>query len=209
MKHHLAKILSFLCISFAISSLTISPYAVHAAGIPPQPKPVKADKAQILIQGSSAFINQANAALDQLTICAPDQLKIADKFITSIIESDRSGMEVDDGSFLASDTTAFAPGYSAALQVFWFAGTIVHDAHHSWQHENGINTDWESLNDTQRAAIETDARIVQIKVLKGCVNSLPKSVRYQSDTMIQYLQDMQDNPSTCSYCGVEWENRSW
>jgi hypothetical protein len=198
-------------IGFALSAFAcLYPLtSAQSAEKPPLPEPVKADKANILIIGSQSFIDQANAAINILATCAPDALKTADDYIDQIVQSERSGMNVESGDFFASDTTAFAPGYDMATQAFWFAGTIVHDAHHRWQSENGVNTDWGTLTLIQRKTIEADARDVQLKVLKGCVKSLPKGVRSQTGYMIQYLQSMQDQAVDCEYCDVDWENRDW
>lgn len=164
---------------------------------------------QIEIQGSASFIAQTQAALGLLAVCAPEAFEVADDFLDSIQESERSGMMVGGGTFLASETTAFAPGYSSSAQVFWYAGAIIHDAHHIWQSRNGMTVEWESLTLDQREAIEADARGVQIVVLQECVDDLPVSARLEGDHMVQYLVDMQEGRIPCDYCRVEWENRNW
>ena len=40
-------------------------------------------------------------------------------------------------TFFVGQETAFAPGFSPSGQVIWLAGTIVHDACHSYQYAEG------------------------------------------------------------------------
>jgi len=163
----------------------------------------------IQVIGSETFVNQTNAALDLLERCAPDALIVADEFLDAIRESDRSGMEVESGTFLASLSTAFAPDYSLPAQVFWYAGSIVHDARHSWQSMNGMTTNWSILTLPEREAIEADARGVQIAALALCVEYVDPSARSEVEWMLQYLTDMQNGVIPCDYCEVEWTDRDW
>lgn len=163
----------------------------------------------ISLQGSAAFVVRAQAALDLLASCAPHALRTVDRHMNAIQESDRSGMLVDTGVFLASSTTAFAPGYSSGAQIFWFAGAIVHDAHHSEQKAQGMVVDWSVLTLAQREAIEADARGVQIEVLEACLGGLGPADQSSARHMLSYLQDMQAGVIPCDYCAVEWENRDW
>ncbi len=132
-----------------------------------------------------------------------------DNLYRIIRECNRSGMEVDTGTFLSSNTTAFAPGYSRDAQIFWYAGSIVHDARHRWQSQNGMVTDWGILNQEQREQIESDARAVQIEALQQCLPLVPKASREQAQYMLKYLTDMQEGITDCDYCKVEWANRNW
>jgi len=104
---------------------TASPYPTATTTLEPSPIP---GALAILVSGSDVFVTQTNAALDLLQQCAPEALATADQFLDAIQESDRSGMEVETDTFLVSLTTAFAPDYSLPAQVFWYAGSIIHDA---------------------------------------------------------------------------------
>jgi hypothetical protein len=176
----------------------------------PEPSPTLQDlQLGIQVIGSEDFIAQTNAALELLQRCAPDALETADEYLNAIRESDRSGMEVESGTFLASLSTAFAPDYSLPAQVFWYAGSIVHDARHSWQSKSGMTTDWSILTLEERKAIEADARGVQIAALELCVDFVGPSARPEVDGMLQYLLDMQNGVIPCDYCEVEWGDRDW
>ena len=159
--------------------------------------------------GSDAFLARTEEALLFLQDCAPDALAVADEFVSTIVESDRSGMVVAQGTFLASETTAFAPGYSQPAQVYWFAGSVVHDARHRWQDQAGTPTAWGSLTLEQRGAIESDARAVQIDALEECLDDVPEEARGEAEHLLQYLNDMQDGIIPCDYCEVEWADRDW
>jgi hypothetical protein len=159
--------------------------------------------------GSDRFVSQAERALNLLASCAPEVLREVDNLIEVIQESDRSGMLVDHGVFLASDVTAFAPGYSEMPQVFWFAGSIVHDAHHRTQSQQGRTLNWDALTLEEREAIEAEAREVQIEALEMCGDDLPAATEREWSFMLKYLTDMQAGITECDYCKVEWENRNW
>lgn len=163
----------------------------------------------ILVLGSDVFVTQTHAALDLLQQCAPEALATADIYLVAIRESERSGMDVESGTFMASLLTAFAPDYSLPAQVFWYAGSIIHDARHTWQSQNGMTTDWGSLTLAEREAIEADARGVQIAALELCVEFVDPSARSDVEWMMQYLVDMQNGVIPCDYCQVEWDDRDW
>jgi hypothetical protein len=212
MCHQKCILLAALLLS--VSLVTIPYHSVFANPFigdnPPPPKPAGTKPGyEISIRGGDAFIVQTRAALNLLAQCAPEALKEADDSIDTIQEFNRSGMEVDTGTFLASNTTAFAPGYRQAVQIFWYAGTIVHDAHHRTQEQNGIDTNWGNLSEEQRETLEADARSVQIATLQQCLPFVQKASRTQAEYMIKYLTDMQSVVSECDYCKIEWENRNW
>jgi len=163
----------------------------------------------ISLLGSATFVGQAQAALELLASCAPEAVQTVDRHMNAIQESERSGMLVDTGIFLASSTTAFAPGYPPAAQVYWFAGAIVHDAQHSEQKAQGVIVDWSALSLPEREVIEADARGVQIEVLEDCLGALSAPDQASARYMLAYLQDMQAGVIPCDYCAVEWENRDW
>jgi hypothetical protein len=185
---------------------TASPFPTATSTLEPSPIP---EAIAILVSGSDAFVTQTNAALDLLQQCAPVALATADQFLDAIQESDRSGMEVETDTFLASLTTAFAPDYSLPAQVFWYAGSIIHDARHSWQSDTGMTTNWSILTLSEREAIEADARGVQIAALELCVDFVEASALNEIEWMVQYLVDMQTGVIPCDYCEVEWADRDW
>ncbi len=199
------------------TSTTSRPAAPTSAGIPtragatatPQSADRPARGPAISLQGSAAFVAQAQAALELLASCAPEALQTVDRHMNAIREFERSGMLVDTGIFLASSTTAFAPGYPPGAQGYWFAGAIVHDAHHSEQKAQGIIVDWSVLSLPERETIEADARGVQIAVLEECFDELSAPDQASARYMLTYLQDMQAGLIPCDYCAVEWENRDW
>jgi len=202
-----------------VSSLLFVPFGinhVHAAasaGTPtPDPlgeKQLSADTVKIEIRGNNEFVSQTRSAFNMLAQCDLDAFRKVDEFMAKIQEYNRSGMEIVSDTFLASNTTAFAPGYSREAQVFWYAGTMVHDAHHNWQSAQGMNTDWGSLSLEQREELETEARKVQIDTLQRCLPSIKESARSEAQAMIDYLVGMQDGTQECAYCKVEWGDRSW
>lgn len=184
----------------------------HDSILTPQPTPgriLNADTAQIQIRGSGSFIAHTRAALNLLGKCDPDAFLKVDTYLDRIQEYNRSGMEINSSTFLASNTTAFAPGYSREAQLFWYLGTIVHDAHHNWQNAQGYNTNWGSLSLEEREALEAEARAVQIETLTRCRKYLKSDAQREADVMLNYLISMQANPQNCTYCQVEWDNRNW
>jgi hypothetical protein len=163
----------------------------------------------ITITGSDEFAAQTEAALVFLQECDPAALTTADELLVYIVEAERSGALVEDGGFAASESTAFAPGYSNPAQVYWYAGAIIHDARHRWQSLNGMTTNWDALSLEEREEIEADARAVQIAALDRCAPVVPASARYETDYMLKYLTDMQAGITPCDYCEVEWADRDW
>ncbi len=207
---------NILCATlFAVALLIVVPYNTAFATTftddnpPPTHKPASDSGYEISIRGEGAFVVQTRAALKFLAACAPQALQEADDALGTIREYNLSGMEVDSGTFLASNTTAFAPGFSRDAQIFWYAGTIVHDAHHRTQEQSGVDTNWGNLNEKQREAIETDARGVQLQVLQQCLPSLPQNVQSEGQRIIKYLSDMQSGVYECDYCKVDQGNRDW
>jgi hypothetical protein len=170
---------------------------------------ITTDGSGIELDGPDEFVVQAQSALDLLAVCDPAALATVDTQLEAIVYSDRSGMDVDRGAFLASDTTAFAPGYPPEAQVFWFAGAIVHDAHHRQQAANGATTNWDQLSLQERQAIEHDARAVQLEAMENCLDEVPEADQSQATGMINYLTGMQTGEIPCDYCEVEWADRDW
>lgn len=127
--------------------------------------------------GSDRFVSQTEGALDFLASCAPDALQTADELIDVIQESERSGMLVGEGVFLASEVTAFAPGYSNVAQLFWYGGAMVHDAHHREQSQQGRTLNWDEMTLKERETLEMEARQVQIDALEMCTDELPATTQ--------------------------------
>lgn len=181
-------------------------------GDTPQPNPkqkLSADTASIELRGNNRFISQTRSALNLLAQCDEQAFLMVDENIDVIMEYNRSGMEVQSNTFLASNTTAYAPGYSREAQVFWYAGTMVHDAYHNLQDAQGINTDWGNLTIEQREALELAAIAVQVSTLERCLPFLKNSTQKEGEKMLSYLKSMRDGNTTCNYCTVGWEDRSW
>jgi hypothetical protein len=104
---------------------------------PPQPSPTPAPTATaepqtIEVRGSGEFRAWTEQALELLKTRAPDHYQevIASIRVIESIESG-SGMYVQEKRYVVGQVTAYAPGYTPERQLLWYAGTIVHDAHHS------------------------------------------------------------------------------
>jgi hypothetical protein len=160
-------------------------------------------------EGSAEYVARAQAAFALLAACAPEALTTVDQYIDVVLQSERSGMLADEKMFLASDTTAFAPGLPASAQVFWFAGAMVHDARHAYQREMGVTISWDSMTIEERMLIEDDARAVQIEVMRACLPFIDPASADQGLRLLDYLQGMQDGTIPCDYCAVEWSSRDW
>lgn len=196
------------------SSTPLSPTATpeptaSPSPIPPTEKIEANDSEGIELYGPAEFTAQAQAALDLLASCDPDALAAADAQLVTIVHSDRSGMDTSGGVFRASDTTAFAPGYLPEAQVFWFAGAIIHDAHHRQQAEAGMTSNWAEMSLEERQEIEHDARAVQIAAMENCLGEMPEESQIQGQGMLDYLIGMQTGEISCDYCEVEWADRDW
>ena len=214
---YVALLLATLACASRLTAPTATP---EVEGPPPAQEPTVSEDSptaastgagpSLRAEGSIEFVAQAQAAFDLLALCAPDALATVDRYMDLVQESDRSGMRVDQRIFLASDVTAFAPGYQPASQVFWFAGAMVHDSRHVYQAEHGMTTNWDALSLDERRAIEEDARGVQIEAMRACLPFVePEPVRTQATGLVNYLQGMQDGTIPCDYCEVEWANRDW
>jgi hypothetical protein len=117
-------------------SAVASPEPSATAGPAPSPTP----DGIIDVIGDEAFKAWVTQALDLIETRAPEAYQ---EVIASIeaIESvpAGSGMHVVEKRFDVGDETAHAPGYDKANQLLWFAGTIVHDAHHSARYMQGLD----------------------------------------------------------------------
>jgi hypothetical protein len=86
----------------------------------------------IEVIGDEAFQEWTARALELIETSAPDAYEEVMASI-DVIESVPAGsaMYVEEKRYAVGDETAHAPGYDEDGQLLWFAGTIVHDAHHS------------------------------------------------------------------------------
>jgi hypothetical protein len=97
------------------------------------PEPTTTPESEgIQVLGSDEFDAWTQQALALIETRAPDAYKEVTASI-NVIESVAagSGMYVEEKRYAVGDETAHAPGYDEAQQLVWYAGTIVHDAHHS------------------------------------------------------------------------------
>jgi hypothetical protein len=88
--------------------------------------------------GDEAFKAWTQRALELIETRAPEAYEeVLDSIDVIESVSAGSGMYVEEKRFAAGDQTAHAPGYDEQGQLVWFAGTIVHDAHHSAMFSRG------------------------------------------------------------------------
>jgi hypothetical protein len=105
-----------------------------------EPEPTETpEAAEIEVLGDEAFVAWTQQALALIESNAPDAFEEVMASI-DVIESVSagSGMYVEEKRFAVGDQTAHAPGYDEAQQLIWYAGSIVHDAHHSNQYIRGV-----------------------------------------------------------------------
>jgi hypothetical protein len=113
----------------------------------------------IEVIGDEAFQDWARQALELIETRAPDAYEEVHASI-DVIESvpAGSGMYVKEKRFAVGDQTAHAPGFSQDQQLIWFAGTIVHDAHHSARYAQGLDPSGKEAEidclTVQKAALE-------------------------------------------------------
>jgi hypothetical protein len=114
---------------------TATAEATQPAGAAPTATPqltATPEAAGIEVIGDDAFKAWADQALALIAEKAPQayqEVTASIKVIESVPAG--SGMYVDEKRFAVGDETAHAPGYDDDRQLLWFAGTVVHDAHHS------------------------------------------------------------------------------
>jgi hypothetical protein len=98
---------------------------------PPEPTATPEPEG-IEVIGDAAFVAWTQQALGLIETRAPEaygEVLSSIRVIESVTAG--SGINVEEKRFAVGDETAHAPGYDEAQQMVWFAGTIVHDAHHS------------------------------------------------------------------------------
>jgi len=126
--------------------------------VAPEPTPT-AESPEIEVIGDEDFKEWTRQALDRLQAQAPDAYGEVLASIDVIESVDAgSGMYVEEKRYAVGDQTAHAPGYDEPRQLIWFAGTVVHDAHHSNQFarsvpHTGKDAEVECLT-VQKAALE-------------------------------------------------------
>jgi len=115
------------------ATLTLEATATGAAPPTTASEPTETPEPEgIEVIGDEAFKTWAQQALTLIETRAPEaykEVRASIKVIESVAAG--SGMYVEEKRYAVGDETAHAPGYDEAQQLVWYAGTIVHDAHHS------------------------------------------------------------------------------
>ncbi len=114
--------------------------AVAEATTPTAVNPTATVSAKTIeVIGDDEFKAWTARALEFIELNAPDAFEEVQTSI-DVIESvpAGSGIYVEEKRFAVGDQTAYAPDYDEARQLLWFAGAIVHDAHHSDQFSRGV-----------------------------------------------------------------------
>jgi len=162
---------------------------------------------KIWIIGTYSFVVQTQSALDFLSECSPDTFAEIPRYIHLVVEFSKSGISPRYKVFSASKKTAFAPGRSQPVQLFWYAGAIVHDARHGWQYHNGLNIkSWDEKTVAEREIFEKDAISTTIPVLQQCTRYVPQFAQHEIADM---LEQMIAKQNTCDYCNISWMDRNW
>jgi hypothetical protein len=105
-----------------------------------------------------------------------------------------SGMYVEEKRYAVGEQTAYAPGYDEAQQLIWYAGTIVHDAHHSARYIRGDDP------------LGKDAEIACLTVQKAALELMTDDPFFRD--YVQGLIDGADDPAN-QYWNQPLENRHW
>ncbi len=112
--------------------------AVTAPTATPEASATAAVKA-IEVIGDDDFKAWTARALELIELKAPEAFAAVQASIDVINSvAAGSGMYIEEKRFAVGDQTAHAPGYDEDGQLLWYAGTIVHDAHHSDQFRRGV-----------------------------------------------------------------------
>lgn len=142
------------------ASLTLEALTPSAASATTAPEPTGTPEPEgIEVIGDDEFKAWTQQALELIETKAPeayDDVLASIKVIESVAAG--SGMYVEEKRYAAGDETAHANGYDSDGQLVWFAGTIVHDAHHSalfgrGEPHTGKDAEIECLT-VQKAALE-------------------------------------------------------
>ena len=116
------------------ASATVAPLPTTPAGPTATPEPEG-----IQIIGDDAFIAWTQQALSLIETRAPEAYKEVTASIKVIeLVGSGSGIFVAEKRYAVGEETAHAPDYDEARQLIWYAGTIVHDAHHSALYSRGL-----------------------------------------------------------------------
>ncbi len=117
----------------------------------------------IRIDGDERFVLQVRACLDLLSRKAKLEYRLVRKYVGVISQGNRSGMFAweDPPRFQMSDKTAF---YS----LTWCAGSIVHDAYHSFLYQKYLPDDgsrtvghkWSGFT-SEKQAIQRQLRVLK------------------------------------------------
>lgn len=81
----------------------------------------------IKITGNKKFVNQTKSALDLVEKSSKSDFNKINRYLKEIKQAKESGMILEKAQFNVGDPTAFH-------SVEWYAGAIVHDAHHYYLH---------------------------------------------------------------------------
>ena len=135
----------------------------------------------IEVRGSDDFKAWTQEALTLIKTKAPDAYAEVIASV-NVIESVSagSGMVVLEKRYKVGDETAHVPGYERTQQLIWFAGTIVHDAHHS------------TLCGMAQIYSGKDAEVACLKVQKAALLKFETSSYFSN--YLQGLIDGADDP---------------
>ena len=147
----------------------------------------------IEVRGSDDFKAWTQEALNLLESKAPQEYAEVQGSI-NVIESVEagSGMVVLEKRYKVGDVTAHAPGYDRAQQLIWYAGTIVHDAHHS------------TLCGRAQPYSGKDAEVACLKLQKAALLKLETNTVFSN--YVQGLIDGADDPANQYW---NQPNRHW
>lgn len=114
---------------------------------------------EIEVIGDDDFKVWAQRALELIETKAPEAFEevMASINVIELVPAG-SGMYAEEKRFAVGEQTAHGPGYTEEQALLWFAGTIVHDAHHSalyWRGEQYSGKEAEiACLTVQKAALE-------------------------------------------------------
>ncbi len=132
----------------------------------------------IEIRGNQKYKRQVQACLNLLATKAPQDYALVKRYVGVISQGDRSGMWAWETPprYEMSDTTAYH-------SLTWCAGTIAHDAYHSflYQRHKGVSSKQPDYDKWAGPGAERKAIEFQVKVMKKIG---------ASDHQINYLKSL-------------------
>jgi hypothetical protein len=169
------------------ASPTATPPATATATTTPEAEAV------IAIEGASDFVAWTEQALQLIASNAPEWYEqVTASILTIAPVAAGSGMDVFNKVYRVGEVTAYAPGFSEAQQLVWYAGTIVHDSCHSERYDLGLVY----LGKEGEVACLMDQKAALLLLDTGT---------YFSD-YVQSLIDGADDPANAYWTA---ENRHW